>query len=107
MMNIGCGDPITFYIAKTIIENITNISVTSLVKLDKKVVRNSNESKSTILDNHFLVNDYLNIDIEGQSVIDDAQLLVKNMFYIVAIFFNYNRKGKSDASKYHWVRLIK
>ncbi|MCD7892975.1 MAG: hypothetical protein LUG60_04655 [Erysipelotrichaceae bacterium] len=106
MMNIDSGDPRTLHIVKTIIEDITNISVTSLVKLDKELVRNSDESKSAILDNHFLVNDYLNIDIEGQRSIDDAQLLAKNLFYDAAMFFNYNRKGENDVSKYHKAILI-
>jgi len=106
MMNIDNGDPRTLHITKTIIEDITNIHVRSIAKLDKELIRNTDESKSAILDNHFLVNDYLNIDIEGQRSINDVQLLVKNLFYDAAMFFNYNRKGETDATKYHQAILI-
>ncbi len=106
MMNIDNGDLRTYHIVLAIIEDITNIKITGIKKLDKEMVRYKDDTKTGILDNHFLINDCINIDIEGQRSIDDSLLLVKNQFYNSGMYFNYNPKGVKEASKYHEAILI-
>ncbi|MCD7950204.1 MAG: hypothetical protein LUG12_08100 [Erysipelotrichaceae bacterium] len=107
LINIDSGDPRTLSNLKKLIEVYLELTPQSIDKMDKEMVRPNDNAKTCFLDNLYMIDEHMFLDIESQSKLSSSkQLMNKNLLYQSSVFTNFSTKGKTNEANYHGVIVL-
>ncbi|MCD7809780.1 MAG: hypothetical protein LUH02_10580 [Erysipelotrichaceae bacterium] len=107
LINIDSGDPRTFSNLKKLIEVYLGLTPQNIVKMDKEMVRPNDDAKTCFLDNLYMIDEHMYLDIESQSKLAlSKQLMNKNLLYQSSVYTNFSAKGETNEANYHGVTVL-